>query len=67
MAGIKAVMDDGSVRELDVDRKTIVEVLSLLGINPEEVIVAVNGKVVSEYGSVGRGDELKVVRIIHGG
>jgi len=67
MTGIKVVMDDRSIKELGVERETILDILGLLGVNPEEVIVAVNGKIVSEYDSIGKGDELKIVRIVHGG
>ena len=67
MTGIKVVMDDGSIKELGVERETILDILGLLGVNPEEVIVAVNGKIVSEYDSIEKGDELKIVRIVHGG
>ena len=38
-----------------------------LGINPEEVIVAKNGKIVSEEETAGDSDELRVVRFVHGG
>ena len=43
------------------------DILRELGINPVEVIVARNGVIVSEEETAGSGDELKIVRIVHGG
>ena len=50
-----------------MENSCIEEVLKSLGINPVEVIVAKNGKIVSEDETAGFGDELKIVRVVHGG
>ena len=50
-----------------VEDTTIEDVLRRLGINPVEVIVAKNGKIVSEEETVDSKDELKIVRVVHGG
>ncbi len=64
---MKVFMPEGSSREMAVDSALIEDILLNLGINPVEVIVAKNGKIVSEYETVGCEDELKIVRIVHGG
>ena len=46
---------------------TVEDVLRRLGINPVEVIVAKNGKIVSEEETVDPEDELKIVMVVHGG
>lgn len=64
---MKIAMPEGSSREMAVDSARIEDILLDLGINPVEVIVAKNGRIVSEYEIAGSGDELKIVRIVHGG
>ena len=64
---MKIVMPQGSSREMAVDSARIEDILLDLGINPVEVLVAKNGKIVSEYETAGSEDELKIVRIVHGG
>jgi len=60
-------MPDGSRREMKLDGVRIEDILRDLGINPVEVIVAKNGKIVSEEEQANYADELKIVRIVHGG
>lgn len=64
---MKVVLDDGIVKEIDVDKALIEDVLNKLNINPVEVIVSKNGKITSEYDEVGPVDHIKIIRIIHGG
>ena len=64
---MKIVMPDGSRKEMIVESASIENILKELGINPVEVIVAKNGKIVSEEETVGFADELKIVRVVHGG
>ena len=61
------VLPDGSKKEMAMEDTTIEDVLRCLGINPVEVIVVKNGKIVSEEETAGSGDELKIVRVVHGG
>jgi sulfur carrier protein len=61
------VLPDGSRKEMAVDDTTIEDVLKRLGINPVEVIVVKNGKIVSEEETADSGDELKIIRVVHGG
>ncbi len=61
------ILPDGSRREINQDDARIEDILKHLGINPEEVIVAKNGKIVPEEETAGGSDELKIVRFVHGG
>jgi sulfur carrier protein len=60
-------MPDGSRRERLHGEASIEAILKDLGINPEEVIVAKNGRIVPEDETAGDSDELKIVRFVHGG
>lgn len=64
---MKIILPDGSRNEMTVEDTTIEDVLRRLGINPVEVIVAKNGKIVSEDETADSKDELKIVRVVHGG
>ncbi len=64
---MKITLPDGIIREMPIEAMLIEDILKLLEINPVEVIVAKNGKIVSELDLAGAGDELKIVRIVHGG
>jgi len=64
---MKIVLDDGTIKEVKVDRAMIEDILNDLKINPVEVIVAKNGIITSEYDMVESEDQLKIIRIIHGG
>jgi sulfur carrier protein len=60
-------LPDGSRKEIAEKCARIEDILKQLGINPVEVIVAKNGKIVSEEETAGSDDELKIVRFVHGG
>ena len=60
-------LPDGSRREIAENGARIEDILKQLCINPEEVIVAKNGRIVSEEEMAGGSDELKIVRFVHGG
>ncbi len=64
---MKIVLDDGTTKELQIKKAVIEDILSSMGINPVEVIVAKNGKITSECDLVQSSDQLKIIRIIHGG
>jgi sulfur carrier protein ThiS len=64
---MRIVLDDGIIKEVDIDKVLIEDILKDLMINPVEVIVAKNGKITSEYDEVGSEDQIKIIRIIHGG
>jgi sulfur carrier protein len=60
-------LPDGSRKEIAENEERIEDILKQLGINPEEVVVAKNGKIVPEEETAGGSDELKIVRFVHGG
>ncbi len=64
---MKIILDDGTTKELQIKKAVIEDILSNMGINPVEVIVAKNGKITSECDLVQSSDQLKIIRIIHGG
>lgn len=64
---MRIALPDGSKLETAEDGASIESILRNLGINPEEVIVAKNGMIVSEEETAGGSDELKIVRFVHGG
>jgi sulfur carrier protein ThiS len=64
---MKIILPDRSCKELPVTEAIIENILNDLGINPIEVIVIKNGRIVSELESIKEGDEMKVIRIVHGG
>jgi sulfur carrier protein ThiS len=64
---MKIVLDDGTTKELQIEKALIEDILAYLKINPVEVIVAKNGKITTECDFVQSTDQLKILRIIHGG
>jgi sulfur carrier protein len=64
---MKVILPDRSCKELNIPEGIIEDILKGLKINPVEVIVARNGKVVSELDRIEEGDELKIIRVVHGG
>ena len=64
---MKIALPDGSRREIAENGARIEDILKQLGINPVEVIVAKNGRIVSEEETADCSDELKIVRFVHGG
>jgi sulfur carrier protein ThiS len=56
-------------KTIDIDRvpAPVEKVLLELGINPLEVIVVRNGKMISEDTVVQADDEIRIIRIAHGG
>jgi sulfur carrier protein len=64
---MKIIMPDGRRQELRILGATVEDVLRDLGVNPVEVVVSKNGKVVSELELIGQDDEIRIIRIVHGG
>lgn len=64
---MKIILPDRSTRD-HADSPVTVEVLTRsLGFDPIEVIVSRNGILVPEDAVVGDGDEVRIIRIAHGG
>jgi sulfur carrier protein len=64
---MRIILPDKSRKELQISESIIEDILKDLKVNPVEVIVARNGKVVSELDTIGNDDEMKIIKIVHGG
>lgn len=64
---MKIIMPDKSTKDMNIKVETIEYLLRELGQNPVEVIVAKNGKIVSELDLASAEDELRIIRVVHGG
>lgn len=64
---MRVIYQDGRVKEMEITEMPIEDLLEELGINPVEVIIAKNGKIVPEDEMVGNDDELKIIGVKHGG
>jgi sulfur carrier protein len=64
---MKIILPDKSVRTTGGDPQTVEAVLVTLSINPLDVIVSQNGKLVPEDTVVSGNDEIRIIRIAHGG
>jgi sulfur carrier protein len=61
------VLPDKSTRRIKTDSLTLETILLAEGINPLEVIVSRNGKLITEDTIVTDNDEIRIIRISHGG
>ena len=64
---MKLILPDQKTIDIDRVPAPVEKVLLELGINPLEVIVARNGKTISEDTVVQADDEIRIIRIAHGG
>jgi len=64
---MRVQLPDGTVRTVEAEGIPVEQVLGLLGVSPVEVIVTRNGTVVPEDAMAEREDELRLIRISHGG
>ena len=64
---MKVILPDQEVRVLEQAPATVHDLLTELKIHPLEVIVARNGVLVPEQAPLGRDDEIRIIRIAHGG
>ena len=61
------ILPDRSSRVIDPAPATVETILQREGINPIEVMVSRDGKLVTEDTVVSGDDELRIIRISHGG
>jgi sulfur carrier protein ThiS len=61
------ILPDSSRRTVAPAPSTIEQVLTELGINPVEVIVSVNGRLMPEDAIVSGNDEVRIIQVAHGG
>ena len=64
---MKLILPDKKTIDIDRVPAPVEKVLLELGINPLEVIVVRNGKMISEDTVVQADDEIRIIRIAHGG
>ena len=64
---MKLILPDQKTIDIDRVPVPVEKVLLELGINPLEVIVVRNGKMISEDTVVQADDEIRIIRIAHGG
>jgi sulfur carrier protein len=64
---MKLILPDRSTRVLDHAPATVEAILQQEGINPLEVMVSRDGKLITEDTLVSGNDELRIIRISHGG
>ncbi len=64
---MRVIYQDGRVKEMEITEMPIEDFLEEIGINPVEVIIAKNGKIVPEDEMVSNDDEIKIIMVKHGG
>jgi sulfur carrier protein len=64
---MKLILPDRDTRVIDPAPATVEAILQREGINPLEVMVSRDGKLVTEDTVVGGDDEILIIRISHGG
>ena len=64
---MKLILPDRSTRDIDPAAATVEAILQKEGINPLEVMVSRDGKLIPEDTLVSGDDELRIIRISHGG
>jgi sulfur carrier protein len=64
---MKIHLQDGTVRGFDGEAVQVWELLLALELNPAGVIVSRNGRVIPEDTVLGGDDEIRVIRVSHGG
>jgi sulfur carrier protein len=64
---MKLILPDQKTITIDRVPAQVEQVLLELGINPLEVIIVRNGKMISEDTVVQIDDEIRIIRVAHGG
>ncbi|HNX18144.1 MAG TPA: MoaD/ThiS family protein [Methanoregula sp.] len=64
---MKVILPDQTVRVMEKPPGTVGALLHEIGITPLEVIVSRDGKLVPEQATIGKDDEIRIIRIAHGG
>ena len=64
---MKIILPDQGILVIDQGPASVEQILSDLGINPLEVIISRNGTLVPEDTIVEADDEIRIIRISHGG
>ena len=64
---MKIILPYSTINIVLEDPASITSILDKLNINPSEVIVSRNGKLVPEDTLISGDDEIRIIRIAHGG
>jgi sulfur carrier protein len=64
---MKLILPGRRIREIDPAPSTVEAILQKEGINPLEVMVSRDGKLITEDTLVSGDDEIRIIRISHGG
>lgn len=64
---MKIILSYSTINIVQVDPVSITSILEKLTLNPSDVIVSRNGKLVPEDTLIGGDDEIRIIRIAHGG
>jgi len=64
---MKLILSDQDIRIFEHIPASVEQILLEQGINPLEVIVSRNGKLLSEDTVIQERDEVRIIRIAHGG
>ena len=64
---MKLILSDQEVRIFEHSPAPVEQILLEQGINPLEVLVSRNGKMLSEDTIIHPNDEVRIIRIAHGG
>ena len=64
---MKVILPDRGTLIMEQSPGTVAALLNELGINPLEVMVSRNGTLVPEQAVIGGDDEIRIIRIAHGG
>ena len=64
---MKIILPSSMINIMPEDQVSVTSILDKLNINPSEVIVSRNGKLVPEDTLIGGDDEIRIIRIAHGG
>ena len=60
-------LPNGTTREVNGDPRTVAALLTGCDINPLEVIVTKNGRLIPEDATVSGNDEIRIFLVAHGG
>ncbi|MGA2161739.1 MAG: MoaD/ThiS family protein [Methanoregula sp.] len=64
---MKVILPDQGIRMMEDGPGSVGGLLHEIGANPLEVIVSRNGVLVPEQAAIGKDDEIRIIRIAHGG
>ena len=64
---MKIIFPDSTTETMEGEPVSISRILDRLAINPSEVIVSRNGRLVPEDAVASGDDEIRIIRIAHGG